>query len=160
MKARAAFLSMGLALAVTSGAQAQPAKPDADTAKIRDCIKQKAEEADGGESCIFVIATPCTETPEGGSTHGTADCYRRETAIWDAILNESFRALNEKLDAKQKTALRDMQRAWIGVRDMTCKFYNDFYRGSMAVPMNAACLTRETARRALFLHRFAQENPG
>jgi len=160
MKTLAALLVAALTLAVVGSAHAQPAKADADTTKIRDCIKQKAEEADGGDSCIFIIATPCTETRAGQSTHGTADCYRRETAIWDAILNESFRRLNEKLDAKQKTALRDMQRAWISVRDMTCKFYNDFYRGSMAVPMNAACLTRETARRALFLHRFAQQEPG
>ena len=37
----------------------------------------------------------------------------RELAVWDDILNETFRRLRDKLDAEQKTKLRDMQRAWI-----------------------------------------------
>ena len=60
--------------------------------------------------------------------------------------------LDKQLDDKeQETKAREMQRAWIAFRDTTCDFYWHKIRGSMAVPMGAACRLRETARRALFL---------
>ena len=47
-----------------------------------------------------------------------------------------------------------MQRAWIVSRDRTCEFYQHKIRGSMAIPMHAACMARETARRAMLLKAF------
>jgi uncharacterized protein YecT (DUF1311 family) len=47
-----------------------------------------------------------------------------------------------------------MQRAWIAYRDTTCGFYHDKIRGTMATTMAAACVARETARRALLLKQF------
>jgi uncharacterized protein YecT (DUF1311 family) len=47
-----------------------------------------------------------------------------------------------------------MQLAWIAYRDTTCAFYNDKIQGTMAVGMAAACVARETARRALLLKHF------
>ena len=47
-----------------------------------------------------------------------------------------------------------MQRAWIEYRNTTCQFYYDKIQGTMAVDMTAACLARETARRALLLRFF------
>jgi len=47
-----------------------------------------------------------------------------------------------------------MQRAWIASRDATCEFYYHKIQGSMSVPMTAACLLNETARRALLLAAF------
>ena len=44
-----------------------------------------------------------------------------------------------------------MQRAWIESRDRTCAFYDDYHQGTIARPMSALCINRETARRALFL---------
>jgi len=53
-----------------------------------------------------------------------------------------------------------MQRAWIDSRARSCAFYWDFFRGTMAVPMNAFCTNRETARRALFLLGFLDNAEG
>ena len=45
-------------------------------------------------------------------------------------------------------------------RTRTCAFYWDFFRGTMAAPMNAFCNNRETARRALFLLGFLDNAEG
>jgi uncharacterized protein YecT (DUF1311 family) len=138
-----------LGCAVPAPALAQ-SKPDPrDIGAIRDCV-----ENNGGESCISVVAKPCSERPESQSGHGEAECYDREQAAWDLLLNESFRKLAKNLEPQQREKLREMQRAWIASRDKTCELFWDFYQGTMAVPMQAACLNRETARRALFLLRF------
>jgi uncharacterized protein YecT (DUF1311 family) len=92
--------------------------------------------------------------PTNQSTSATTECYERERKIWDALLNENFRALRDDLDDGQKAKLRDMQRAWIAYRDTTCGFYHDKIRGSMSTTMAAACVTRESARRALLLKLF------
>ena len=49
-----------------------------------------------------------------------------------------------------------MQRAWIAYRDTTCGFYYDKIQGTMAGFMEAACVTRETARRAMLLAFFSR----
>ncbi len=84
-------------------------------------------------------------------------CYDRERAVWDDILNETYRRLREALDKEQQGKLRDMQRAWIASRDKSCEFIWDVLQGSMANPMMAACITRETGRRALFLLPFLDD---
>ena len=70
----------------------------------------------------------------------------------------ALRRLREKLDETQRVKLRDMQRAWIASRDRSCGFYWDFYQGTMASPMAAECVNRETARRALFLLGFLNDD--
>ena len=49
-----------------------------------------------------------------------------------------------------------MQRAWIAYRDTTCGFYDDKIQGTMAGFMEAACVTRETTRRAMLLAFFSR----
>jgi uncharacterized protein YecT (DUF1311 family) len=53
-----------------------------------------------------------------------------------------------------------MQRAWIVLCDKGCAFLYDYFQGSMANPMMAACTSRETGRRALFLLGFANDSEG
>ena len=84
-------------------------------------------------------------------------CYDRERAVWDDILNETYRRLGKAVDEEQQVKLREMQRAWIASRDKSCAFIYDILQGSMANPMMAACLTRETGRRALFLLPFLDD---
>ena len=87
-------------------------------------------------------------------------CYERERLVWDGILNDSFRRLRAKLDDDQQGKLRDMQRAWIAARDKSCAFLYDYFQGTMANPMIAACVARETGRRALYLLGFANDAEG
>jgi uncharacterized protein YecT (DUF1311 family) len=146
--------AMLAAYVMTGSAVAQSRKPTAaEIAAIRDCAKAKADTEDGGESCQFrIVAEPCTKTEAGQSNLGMADCYAIEQAIWDILLNENYRRLRDDLDDRdQEMKLREMQRAWIAARDRTCEFYHHKIRGSMSIPMSAACLLRETARRALLL---------
>jgi uncharacterized protein YecT (DUF1311 family) len=107
-----------------------------------------------------IIADPCADQPGAESTAGQVACAARENAVWDDILNETFGRLRDKLDAKQKIKLRDMQRAWAESRDRTCDFYWDYHQGTIAAPMGALCQNRETARRALFLLGFLDDAEG
>jgi uncharacterized protein YecT (DUF1311 family) len=152
-----AALAVALIVALAAPALAQNGKPDAKASeKIQDCVKTKS--ADGtGELCIGIVATPCLERDDTKSTADMTNCVAVETRVWDDILNETFRRLKEKLDDTQQTKLREMQRAWVTSRDKTCDFYWDFYQGTMATPMSADCVNRETAQRALFLLGFLNE---
>jgi uncharacterized protein YecT (DUF1311 family) len=154
---RAAF-ALGLLLA--GGGMALAAdKPAGASAKIQDCVKS-ADDLTAAERCIGIVADPCLHDDK---THSTADmnaCVGREQAVWDDILNETYRRLREKLDNTQQEKLRDMQRAWIVSRDKTCAFYWDYFQGTMASPMSASCVNKETASRALFLLGFLNDAEG
>jgi uncharacterized protein YecT (DUF1311 family) len=133
-------------------AQARAGSPK-DMAAIRACAEKYAENVTEGERrCLFaLVADPCAKSRGG---RGPTECYRIEQEIWDVLLNENFGTLREQLDDDQKEKLRDMQRAWIAYRNSTCEFYYHKIQGSMATSMTAACLARETARRALLLKFF------
>lgn len=151
-----AVISTALPLAC---AQAEPRKPTAkEVSAIRNCAAKYQDDLDAVErECLFkLVGDPCTQTPEGSSNVGTADCYRLETAIWDNLLNENFKSLIDTLEDQQIAKLRAMQRVWIAYRDATCSFYWDKIQGSMAIPMSAACNPRETARRAVLLQFFSR----
>jgi len=140
---------------------AENAKPDArDSTAVQSCIKSAAGDRQKQERCIGIIADPCADRGDAQSTADQVGCAAREHAVWDDILNETFRRLRDKLDAKQTIKLRDMQRAWIDSRDRTCAFYWDYFQGTMASPMGAFCNNRETARRALFLLGFLSDAEG
>jgi hypothetical protein len=92
-----------LGLSVQSAA-AQTRKPTAqEVAAIRNCAAKYQDNLDEVEQqCLFkLVGDPCTETPEGSSNVGTADCYRLEAAIWDNLLNENFKNLLGTLDDQQ-----------------------------------------------------------
>ncbi len=151
-------LAAGIAIGLMAGAaHAQTRKPTPkEVSAVRACAgKYKDDVSEGERQCLFrLVADPCTDKAK--STFATAECFRVEQAIWDALLNDNFKALRGDLDSEQDTKLRDMQRAWIAYRDTTCEFYHHKIQGSMAEPMSAACLARETARRALLLDFFGR----
>ena len=158
--AKTGVLACAVLMLAATASRCETAKADAaDSAAAQSCIKS----AGGGsqrERCIGIIADPCADQPGAESTAGQVACAAREFAVWDDILNETYRRLRDKLDAAQNIKLRVMQRAWIDSRDRTCAFYWDFFRGTMAAPMNAFCNNRETARRALFLLGFLDNAEG
>ena len=86
-------LAISLSGVPLAGAYAQTRKPTAkEVAAIRDCASKYQDNLDQVEQqCLFkLVGDPCTETPEGSSNVGTAECYRLEAAIWDNLLNENF----------------------------------------------------------------------
>jgi len=153
-------LAMALALVQAPGESvAQSTAPSArDVTAVQSCLRSQRGRELKGERCIGVVADPCLK-----SARSTADqnaCADRELAVWDDILNETYRRLGRRLDDEQKGKARDMQRAWIESRDKTCAFYWDYFQGTMASPMSAYCSVRETARRAMFLKFFLDEAEG
>ena len=84
-------------------------------------------------------------------------CLDEEQRQWDKVLNASFQALLKGLEPEQQTKLREMQRLWLSSRASTCNFYQDYFDGTMANPMIANCVNRETARRAIFLKGFTDD---
>ena len=158
--AKAALVACAALMLTATGSRSDTDKPDAaDSATVQSCIKS-ASDRPQRERCIGIIADPCAEQPDAESTAGQLACAAREFAVWDDILNETYRRLRAALDARQKVKLRGMQRAWIESRERSCAFYWDFFRGTMASPMNAFCNNRETARRALFLLGFLDNAEG
>jgi uncharacterized protein YecT (DUF1311 family) len=156
MNLRLSALALVAICCAVSPVQAQGAPDPKDAAAIAACVKEHADDVDEAERrCVFaLVAEPCTNKPDGQTTFGAAECYRAEQRIWDAMLNENFRALRDQLDEAQRIKLRAMQLAWIAYRDSTCAFYQHKIQGTMAVGMAAACVARETARRALLLKMF------
>lgn len=146
-----AFLALA-AFAGATSSHAQNRQPTAAEIKlVRDCAEAHREDGEGEEKCAFrLVGDPCTE--KNDSNLGRADCFRIETVIWDALLNDNYKQVMAELDEKSdQDKLKEMQRAWIAYRDTTCNFYWYKIHGSMSVPMTAACQLRETARRALLL---------
>ena len=152
-KTVAAVVALFALCTSANGAHAQSRPPTAAEIKLlQDCAAAHREDDEGELKCAFkLVADPCIKS-EGGSNLGTADCYRIEAEAWDRLLNDNYREVLGQLDDKeQKDKAREMQRAWIASRDASCGFFRHKIRGSMAVPLGAACYLRETARRALFL---------
>jgi uncharacterized protein YecT (DUF1311 family) len=137
----------------------QSATPNArDVAVVQDCLKSQRGRELKGERCIGVVVDPCLKRAR--STADQNACADRELAVWDDILNETYRRLGKHLDEEQKGKAREMQRSWIETRDKTCTFYWDYFQGTMASPMSSYCNVRETARRAMFLKFFMDEAEG
>jgi uncharacterized protein YecT (DUF1311 family) len=146
------------ALAIGAPARAQDAPNPKDMRAVEGCLKAQSKNA---EACIRSAYRACIGPNENAKPSSeVTDCLRRERLVWDRLLNDAFRTLRDGLDEDQRVKLRDMQRAWIDMRERTCAFYYDYYQGSMANPMIANCENRETARRAIFLIGFADDLGG
>jgi len=128
-----------------------------DAAAIENCIKSKTGAHWNWEQCIGLISGPCAKDEGSMADREVTACEDRERAVWDEILNKSYQALMKALDDEQKVKLREMQRAWIVSRDKTCGFLYDYFQGTMAYPMIAACVARATGMQALYLRGFADD---
>ena len=149
IRAALAVAVAGLVYSGSAFAQ-KPSQALRDFATVQSCIKSKPGNE---EKCIGLVSEPCLRDVSGVTSEMNG-CIAREQALWDDILNDTFRRLRDKIDEEQKIKLRDMQRAWITSREKTCAFYWDFFQGTMASPMTSECNNRETARRAIFLLGF------
>ena len=111
--AKAGLVACAVLMLTATGSGSESAKPvAADSATVQSCIKSASGRPER-ERCIGIIADPCAEQPDAESTAGQVACAAREFAVWDDILNETYRRLRAALDARQKIKLRAMQRATI-----------------------------------------------
>jgi uncharacterized protein YecT (DUF1311 family) len=148
-----------VAASAAGAAHAQSRTPTAQEVNaIRGCASKNQDDLDAGaQQCLFkLVADPCMGDPGSKSDGQMADCYEIEGVIWDDLLNANYKTLLDELDDQQTAKARTMQRAWLAYRDTTSHFYDDKIQGSMAGMMIAACVTRETARRAMLLAFFSR----
>jgi uncharacterized protein YecT (DUF1311 family) len=140
-------------LAISTPTFAQEADELAeDSETISLCLKRA--NPDNRASCIGAVANPCLELPEGQSTHGMAQCHRRETKVWDARLNARYKKLMATLSPAAAKGLREAQRAWMAYRNAYCKAVILTYEGgSMGTVSSAYCHMDLTAHQALRLER-------
>jgi uncharacterized protein YecT (DUF1311 family) len=159
---RLAHLLLAVAfILVPVAAKADPPEPK-DAAVINGCLtrldKGRATQAAVLAACLLKVADPCIGGDEGSvPDRKQIDCLDRERAVWDRIVNDAYKTVLAAVEPDVAGKLREAQRAWIRDRDLTCGFYYDFFGGTMANPMIAACTNSETARRAIFLRRFAAD---
>jgi uncharacterized protein YecT (DUF1311 family) len=135
-------------LATPAAAQSTPV----DRSAVETCLDERAKTGDQ-ERCIGAVADTCLEKGDDLSTHGMADCSRREHAVWDERLNRIYRKLMRELDNSTRIRLREMQRAWIAFEEKKCTLHHVAEPGSASIPMMAYCSMTETGRQALFLER-------
>ena len=138
-------------------ALAQDKPSPKDSVAIEKCMKEKTGHNWAWEKCIGLISEPCAKDETSMPPSQVIACYSREQAVWDNILNKSYQLLRERLEEDQVAKLRDMQRAWITSLDKTCGFLYDYFQGTMANPMIAACTSRATGLQALYLRGFADD---
>ena len=127
--------------------------PKAEKIDPAEWLRHAGERAAVDEtSCIGVVSTPCQETYEGRSNVGSADCLRRELAVWDERLNKSYkRWIDACGETKVCAARRKFARAWLAARDARCALPWIEMQGTMANPLTDFCLLDVTARHAIWL---------
>jgi uncharacterized protein YecT (DUF1311 family) len=116
-------------------------------------LAQAARDSQGDpRSCIGAIVIPCQQEPDGQSTAGMIECGGRELAVWDELLNASYRKVLAAASPAVATALRQAQRAWIAWRDLRCKLPAvEHEGGSIVGPLTIDCLRTVTAEQAIWL---------
>lgn len=152
-------LMLACAVAVPWPARAEPAARD--IAAIDDCLHRQAGRRATPESeaaaCLMKVARPCMGDEDAASDRRRIDCLDRERRVWEGLAARADTAMMAALEPEQQAKLREMQQAWSRSRDLSCGFWYDYFEGTMANPMIAACSNRETARRAIFLRIFAAD---
>ena len=128
-----------------------PAVQAAGGEAIDICVQSERAAGSDGLSCIGKLANPCLNRPENVSTVAQYECIRKETVLWDDMLNAEYKRLRGLLGSeKKRIALRDVQRLWIKYRDADCGLARVFYDGgTISTPIAANCVLHKTARRAI-----------
>jgi hypothetical protein len=101
---RSVLLVAALMLSAAAFAQDKPAAKD--VAAIEKCIKTKTGRHWARERCIGIISEPCAKNEESMPPSEVIASEDRERAVWDSVLNESYRRLREALDEGQKGKLQ------------------------------------------------------
>ena len=148
-----------LLLGGTQASQAQDEKPTAQQiAAIRSCAEKNQDEITEAErQCLFnLVATPCQSTPEGQSNLADGRLLSPRSEDLGRLAQRELQALAR---CYRRRTGRQAARYAAGLDRLaryTCGFYDVKIQGSMAIPMGAACLARETARRAVLLKFFTR----
>jgi len=84
------------------------------------------------------------------STLEIVECVIELYDEWDARLNSIYQVALDAQEGERRTALRDVQRAWLAYRDANCTFYRSG-EGTIAAIEGNTCMFALTRDRALEL---------
>ncbi|MGY6709428.1 MAG: lysozyme inhibitor LprI family protein [Rhizobiaceae bacterium] len=87
---------------------------------------------------------------EKTSTLEIVQCVGELYTHWDERLNAAYQVAMEAEEGERRTALRDVQRAWLAYRDANCSFYRSG-EGTIAAIEGNVCMYALTRDRALEL---------
>jgi uncharacterized protein YecT (DUF1311 family) len=97
---------------------------------------------------------PASVCNQQSTTVTIMTCLEGRTKLWDARLNQAYKALNTMLQAQSATAqladLKKAQRLWVQYRNANCAFYGDA-EGTIRETQGAGCLDQMTQDRAIEL---------
>lgn len=104
----------------------------------------------------------CLDDPDKASTGDQDDCIDEAEHAWDALLNQDYRRLGDRLSPDDRGRLRDAQRAWLRSREADRALIGAVYattHGTMYAPMNATDIMELTATRARRLDSYLDSAP-
>jgi uncharacterized protein YecT (DUF1311 family) len=150
--------SLGLALfvATISAAAADPLLSKAEIAKAAREIDACLTQADDAKTCIGSVQKPCDDAITAGGEAAHATCADNETAAWDVLLNEVWRALPGQIGPEHFAALKGVQGRWVGYRDAKCGFLGRA-PAAWGLMLKSLCKLDETARRTLELREILSD---
>ena len=108
------------------------------------------ENASGQDSLLSAEYAQCMEK-SGGVTVEMKDCLTAEDERIEALLNATYKKTMQAMDEKQKTLLRDSQRAWLKYREGSCDTMMSVLGGTSASLITTGWRLEMTARRVSWL---------
>jgi uncharacterized protein YecT (DUF1311 family) len=123
----------------------------ADIAAVQTCTA-RANDYAALDACADVVGQSCMREPGAETTVGMISCGMRSRGAWDVALNTAYAAQMKSETRGQRSTLQRAQRAWIAWRDAGCAYEASAMEGgSLARVIEAECLARKTAARAIEL---------
>lgn len=126
------------------------------------------------DACIGIAANRCQSEKDGATTWGISQCLMQEAELWDVKLNTAYSELMtdaQLMDRDSEASgsespvdnvagsLKQMQLEWIEFRDAACAYsYGRWGNGSMRNIAGASCRLQLTAKQALWLQGYLDEN--
>lgn len=87
----------------------------------------------------------------GGVTVEMKDCLTAEDERIEALLNTTYQQTMQAMNERQKTLLRDSQRAWLKYREGSCDTMMSVLEGNSASLITTSWRLEMTARRVSWL---------
>ena len=106
------------------------------------------QNASAQDSLLSAEYAQCMEK-SGGVTVEMKDCLTAEDERIEALLNATYKKTMQAMDEKQKTLLRDSQRAWLKYREGSCDTMMSVLGGTSAGLITTGWRLEMTARRVV-----------
>lgn len=114
-------------------------------------IGQHAEEKTSAQNSLLSAEyAQCMEKSDG-VTVAMQDCLTAEDERVEALLNTTYQQTMQAMNERQKTLLRDSQRAWLKYRDGSCDTMMSVLGGTAAGLITTGWRLEMTARRVSWL---------